>query len=224
MKKFLTIAAIAAATLIACSESDSDLIGRNPSLVDTYWEYDAPVCEFEYSADSIVITTGMQGEKMSFAPEEIVALYNSFAGEKMEAYMRYFHFVNNNTMNVGYVKDGEDGQISITYSQVDKYLSVDLKAVNPNIPAISANYTIINEGDERYMEIYFEKIFITMMAQQMLPTMLPSVMPNIIPNYSTLPEIAQQAIIASFTTQINQILANTETLKVGLRVIESEIK
>ena len=221
LKKLLTVVAMVA-TFASCSSSDADEIGKNPSLQNTTWEYNKPICEIEYPKDSIEISMGAAGQKMSFAPEQIVELYNSFAGEKISSYMRYFKFIDNKTMEVGYVADGEDGVINIGYNQVDKYIQVDMSVINPKMTKISVNYTIKHEGTNSYMDLYFEKAYILIMAQQMLPSFLPNMMGSIIPGFEMMPEMAQQAIITSFTSQINNILMETNSLKVGMQLKESK--
>ena len=222
MKKMLSFAVMAmmAVGFTACSESDADDPGKGTikDLSGTYWVYDEPVFEFEYPGDVITISMGAMGEDMEMTTDEITTMFTMFANEKMSAYMRHFYFVDRENLNVGYVKDGENGDITLQYQQQDKMLAVDMSVINEKMPTISANYNIINENGENHMEIFFEKLYLTIMMQQMLPTFLPSIMGNIIPDFDKMPEVAQQAIIASFSTQINDILSKTEKLTVGLCV------
>ncbi len=222
MKKLLIFAvmAIAAVGFTACSKSDADDPGKGTirNLSGTYWIYEEPVFEFKYPDDVITISMGAMSDEMEMTTDEITMMFTTFANEKMSAYMRYFYFIDSENLNVGYLKDGENGDITLQYQQQDRMLAVDMSVINDKMPKISANYNIINENGEDYMEIFFEKFYLTIMMQQMLPTFLPSIMGNIIPGFDTMPEVAQQAIIASFSTQINDILSKTETLTVGLCV------
>lgn len=226
MRKLLSFAVMAMAAIgfTACSDSDADDPGKGTikDLTGTYWVYDEPVCELEYPGDVITITMGSQGDEMQITDDELVMMFTMFANEKMSSYMRHFYFMDRENLNVGFVKDGENGDITLQYQQQDKMLAVDMSVINDKMPTISANYNIIKENGEQHMEIFFEKFYITIMMQQMLPTFLPSIMGSIIPSFDTMPEVAQQAIIASFSTQINEILADTETLRIGLCVKQQD--
>lgn len=224
LKRVLSLAAVALVAF-SCSSENGEEIGKYPVLAGTTWEYSKPICEIDYPKDSIQIVMGMGAdEKISFTADQVMVMYDMFVGGLLESYIDYCQFIDDKLLKVGYTMDDEVDAFAIQYSQVDKYIQIDMAVVNPAMPKISINYIIESVGSKKYMDVYFEKNYITLMAQQMLPVFLPEMMGEIIPEYDQMPEMVQTMIVTSLTNQINTILSETNSLKVGLQLKEIVIK
>ena len=221
IKKVLSLAAIAMVAF-SCSNEKEDEIGKYPVLAGTMWEYSKPICEIDYPKDSIQIVMSADN-KISFTADQVMEMYDMFVGGLLQNYVNYCQFINDQRLTIGYGLDDENDLFVIGYTQVDKYIQIDMSVINPQMPKISINYVIENIASKQYMDVYFEKEYITLMAQQMLPAFLPDMMGEIIPGFDQMPEMTQLVIVTSLTNQINTILNETNSLKVGVQLKEIEI-
>ena len=214
LKKVLSLAAVAMVAF-SCSSEKEDEIGKYPVLAGTTWEYSNPICEIDYPKDSIQIVMSAD-EKISFTADQVMMMYNVFVGALLEEYIESCQFVNDKVLTISTYEDGD--VFSIGYTQVDKYIEIDMAVINPAMPKISINYIVEHVNSKQYMDVYFEKNYITLMAQQMLPAFLPEMMGEIIPGFDQMPEMTQLMIVTSMTNQINTILNETNSMKVGVQL------
>lgn len=200
----------------SCSDNDSygDLSGK--------WTYLDPHFNFDYAQEKIEINMGT-GAPMSVTPDDVTALFRTYAASKMGDYFEGIEFTSSRDLHV-YMQfeDGKKATLKATYTIQGNKLGITLNKESLysiagkelNIPELSFEYVVQDHQLTLYLNWKYLKVILNMFLQnpafdQILSSLVKTMLPQV-------PEVAVLAIVNSLKSQITTIVPQVRDLEIGV--------
>lgn len=217
MKQIISILFVIALGIasVSCSEQDKP----SDKLAGTYWTYQKPHFEFEYSSDTIVLQ--MMKKQIKIGVNQLKGMYMAIAHEKMNAYFKGIDFKDNQSLAVDIQnKQQQSFRLPAQYVCDKNYLQLTLDMQNmasgtdlpmSNIPPVSFRYHIQNNQ----LTMYFEKVYIQTIYSIMGDSIAAMIIKAMGIDFSHAPEGMEEIAKQSIKKQLDEILQQTQRIEIG---------